>query len=347
MRFALTDDQQAFASAVHDLMVRTCPPSAVRAAWDRESALDLDRWSRLAQMGVLGLAVPEAHGGLEMGAVSLVAVLEETGRAALPEPVVEHAAVAAPLLAAVAGAGAPGSARAAEWAQRAAAGEVVLSVQARATPHVIAADVADAVVLTHDHELHLVDRADLTLTAQASVDGARRLFEVGFVPSEATLLVGGVDELALLDAAFDFGALGTAAQLVGLADAMISMTVGYVTERRQFGVPIGSFQAVKHHLADALLRTEFARPAVLRAAATLDAGGPERARDVSMAKAMASDAALGTAKVALQCHGAIGYTVEHDLHLFMKRAWALAAQWGDAAWHRRRVALSVLGPPAA
>ena len=345
MRFALTDDQAAFSRAVRELMVRTCPPSAVRAAWERDPALDLDRWSRLGEMGVLGLAVPEAHGGLGLGAVALAAVLEETGGAALPEPVVEHAAVAGPLLADLADGAAPGADLAAAWAPRAAAGEVVVSVQTRATPQVIAADVADAVVLMTADELHLVERADLELTAQRSVDGARRLFEVGWTPSPSTLLVGGIDELPAVNAAFDRGALGTAAQLVGLADAMIGMTVEYASERRQFGVPIGSFQAVKHHLADAHLRAEFARPAVLRAAASLDSLDPDRSRDVSMAKAMASDAALLAGKVALQCHGAIGYTVEYDLHLYLKRAWALAAQWGDAAWHRRRVALAVLGPP--
>jgi len=347
VRFALTDDQLAFAGAVHELLNRTCPASAVRAAWNRDPALDLNRWARLGEMGVLGLAVPEVHGGLGMGAVALAAVLEETGRAALPEPVVEHAAVAGPLLADLADGTAPGAALAAAWVGRVAAGEVLMSVQTRATPQVIAADVADAVVLMTADELHLVERGELELTPQTSVDGARRLFEVAWTPSASTLLVGGIDELPAVHAAFDRGALGTAAQLVGLADRMIAMTVEYASERKQFGVPIGSFQAVKHQIADAYLRTEFARPAVLRAASSLDAADPDRSRDVSMAKAMASDAALLAGKVALQCHGAIGYTVEYDLHLYLKRVWALAAQWGDAAWHRRRVALAVLGPPAA
>src|SRR5688500_6932542 len=105
---------------------------------------------------------------------------------------------------------------------------------------------------------------------------------------------------------------------------MLDLTVGYVTERQQFGVPIGSFQAVKHHLADAALALEFARPAVWRASWSVAHASPTRSRDVSMAKAMASDAAELVGRKALQCHGAIGYTVEADLHLFMKRAWALA-----------------------
>jgi alkylation response protein AidB-like acyl-CoA dehydrogenase len=134
---------------------------------------------------------------------------------------------------------------------------------------------------------------------------------------------------------------GTAAVLVGLGQRMLDLTVAYVAEREQFGVPIGSFQAVKHHLADALKELSFARPTVYRAAHSLATGAATRSRDVSMAKAMASDAARFVGRIALQCHGAIGYTVEHDLHLYLKRTWALATAWGNAAWHRDRVARAI------
>ena len=127
-------------------------------------------------------------------------------------------------------------------------------------------------------------------------------------------------------------ALGAAAQLVGLGQRMLDLTVDYVKQREQFGVPIGSFQAVKHHLADALKELAFARPAVHRAAAA------PTAVHVSMAKAMASDAASLSAAKALQCHGAIGYTVEYELHRFLKQTWTLARAFGDAAWHRERIA---------
>ena len=126
--------------------------------------------------------------------------------------------------------------------------------------------------------------------------------------------------------------------LIGLGQAMLDLTVSYATERQQFGVPIGSFQAVKHHLADAALALEFARPAVWRAAWSVAHAEATRARDVSMAKAMASDAAELVGRKALQCHGAIGYTVEANLHLYLKRTWALARAWGDAAHHTDRVA---------
>jgi alkylation response protein AidB-like acyl-CoA dehydrogenase len=138
-------------------------------------------------------------------------------------------------------------------------------------------------------------------------------------------------------AAADHGAWATAAVLVGVADRLVTMAAEYASARMQFGKPIGSFQAVKHHLASARIRLEFARPLVYATAWALDEGEPDSARRVSMAKSAASDAASLAASVALQVHGAIGYTWEHDLHLWMKRAWSLAAAWGDAGWHRSRL----------
>jgi alkylation response protein AidB-like acyl-CoA dehydrogenase len=168
---------------------------------------------------------------------------------------------------------------------------------------------------------------------EPSVDRARRLVRVADL-GEPT---GEVDD------PFDRMAFATAAVLVGLARRLVDMTVEYAKERQQFGQPIGGFQAVKHHLANAHLAVEFAAPAVHRAAWSLAQCEPTVARDVSMAKAMAGDAAEQAARVALQCHGAIGYTFESDLHLWMKRVWALAPAWGDAAFHRRRVADAVIG----
>jgi alkylation response protein AidB-like acyl-CoA dehydrogenase len=124
---------------------------------------------------------------------------------------------------------------------------------------------------------------------------------------------------------------------------MITMAADYAKERRQFGAPIGSFQAVKHLLAGAQVALEFARPVVYAAAWSLDEGLPDASRSASTAKALASEAALEAARVSLQVHGAIGYTWECDLHLFLKRAWALSEAWGSAAHHRRRVLDSLTG----
>jgi hypothetical protein len=225
-------------------------------------------------------------------------ILEETGRHAVPEPIVETAAVGVALT-----------------------GRADLTVAA--APELVPwADTADVIITRAGR----FARGDAQLVAHPSVDGARRLFEVRGTPAP----------VADLAAAFDRGVCGIAAQQCGLADRMLELTADYVKERRQFGVPVGSFQAVKHHLANARIALEFARPLVYRAAATLD---PVH---VAMAKAKADEAALSAARAALQCHGAIGYTTEYDLHLFMKRAWALARSWGDARAQRDRVGRAVI-----
>jgi len=175
------------------------------------------------------------------------------------------------------------------------------------------------------------------LEAADSIDAARRVgvLRDGF----AAVALGATDEDCL--AAWQRGALGAAAQLIGLSRALLAMSVTYAEERRQFGVPIGTFQAVKHQLANALLGVEFAAPAVLRAAWSLDTGAATADRDVAMAKALASDAAERVAATALQAHGAIAYTTEYDLHLFAKRVWAGSRSWGTAEWQRARVAAAL------
>jgi alkylation response protein AidB-like acyl-CoA dehydrogenase len=201
-------------------------------------------------------------------------------------------------------------------------------------PNVPCAADADLLLLRNDSWLQEVPRGLAQLTPLDTVDGGRRAATVTLGDA---FVHAATDDPAVVDLALDRGALGTAAFLVGLGQSMLDLTVGYVTERQQFGVAIGSFQAVKHHLADAALALEFARPAVLRAAWSVAHDAPTRPRDVSMAKAMASDAAELVGRKALQCHGAIGYTVEADLHLSLKRTWALARAWGDSAHHTDRV----------
>jgi alkylation response protein AidB-like acyl-CoA dehydrogenase len=332
--FGFDDDQLAFRDAARDLLDKECPPAAVRAAWEAPAGtLDRTVWDRLAEMGVPATLVPEHADGLGLDEQALVLVLEEAGRAALPHPLVETAAVAAPLVAGGPGP-APGPAGVPDGHGL---GMVTTDLGG---PHVPCAADANWLLLRDDvpGHLHLVDPAAAVLTPVDTVDRARRAATVDWRPAPGSLVS---DDPAAIDAAFDRGAFGTAALLLGLAQRMLDTTVAYVGERRQFGAPVGSFQAVKHHLADALKELAFARPAVHRAAHSLATGADTRRRDVSMAKAMASDAARFVGRQALQCHGAIGYTVEHDLHLYLKRTWALAAAWGDAAWHRERVALAI------
>lgn len=339
MRFAFTDEQLLFRDTVRDFLSKECQPEQVRYAWVDDSGRLPDVWAALADMGVIGLTVPEAHGGLGLGELDLVLLLEETGRVALPEPVVETTAVAVPLLCEV---GSP--ALQAHWLPAVASGNAVIAVGVVGTPFVLDADTADLVILERDDRLFAVPGERLSLEAQPSVDGSRRLFSVDWHAADEIALAEGADGWHAVNAAFDRGALGTAAQLVGLADHLLQVTVDYVKQREQFGVPVGSFQAIKHQLADALLQLEFAKPVVYHAAYAMALDLDTRSRDVSMAKYYASVAASDVARKALQCHGAIGYTVEYDLHLWMKRVWALAASWGDAAYHRERVALSILGP---
>ena len=309
MKFAFSDEQLAMRDAVRGFLEKECPPKVVRDAWTNDTGRS-GLWSRLGEMGVLGVLAPEAQGGFGGDYLDLVLLLEETGRAALPEPVVEHAAVAIPV---------PEDARAA------AAGDVTITV-ASPSGLVPYADSADLVVLDD----RLVDPGTLELQRHESVDRSRRLFAIADAPASINL------------ASLDRAALGVAAQLIGLADHMLTTTVDYAKERRQFGVPIGSFQAVKHHLANVALALEFARPLVYRAAWSLAHQDDGRSTHVHMAKARASEAALLAGRVALQVHGAIGYTTEYDLHLWMKRAWALAASWGDSAWHHARVGRAIL-----
>jgi len=339
MRFAFTDEQLLFREAVRDFLGKECPSEAVRYAFV-DGAGRVDRlWVGLAEMGVVGLTVPEAYGGLGMNELDLVLLLEESGRAALPEPLVENTAVGVPLLCEVA----PPDVLE-DWLPRVAAGDAQVAVRLVGQPFVLAADRADLLVYQHEDRVVAVPGAALRLEPQPSVDGTRHLFAVDFDASDEIGLVAGSKGWHATNLAFDRGALGTAAVLVGLAEHLIDVTVAYAKERMQFGAPIGSFQAVKHHLADAYLQVEFAKPVLYNAAYSMANGVETSSRDVSTAKCFASDAAMLAARTALQCHGAIGYTVEYNLHLWMKRVWALVASWGDSAYHRDRVALAVLGP---
>jgi alkylation response protein AidB-like acyl-CoA dehydrogenase len=181
----------------------------------------------------------------------------------------------------------------------------------------------------------LADRAAVTLQDVTTVDGSRGMARVS---GAAALLPVSAADVAL---AADRATLACAAELVGVGRRMLDMTVTYVRERRQFGVPVGSFQAVKHQLASVLQALEFAEPAVMRAAWSCHSAAGARGRDVSMAYVLAHDAAQHAAKVAIQCHGAMGYTVEYDLHLFAKRAWALAAEGGGVDGHLDRIAEAI------
>lgn len=335
MRFAFTQDQIDFADAVADLLAKECSPERLRVAWENETGAIPGLWDKLVEMGVLGLLAPEGLGGFGLTELDLVRISYEAGKVALPEPLSSTAGVIIPALRDHAQ-----SDDAERWIGELVAGTAQVALGLAVNPFVQDAGAAKALLLEADNGLHLVDADVVELTAEKSVDYSRRLAKVDWTPSDATLLSNASTAAAEANTR---AALFTAAELLGLSDTMLALTTGYVAERKQFGVAIGTFQAIKHHCANAVLKIEFAKPLVWRAAYSLAIGDPDAATHVSMAKSAASDAADFVGRVAMQCHGGIAYTVEYDLHLYLKRAWALIQQDGSAASHRRKVADSVLG----
>jgi alkylation response protein AidB-like acyl-CoA dehydrogenase len=195
------------------------------------------------------------------------------------------------------------------------------------------ADLAQLLLLQRGEALYAVAPDQATLRRNDSVDPSRRLFAVEFEPAQAVTTNTG-----LLTRSLDYGALGCAAECLGLAQRMVDLSVAYTTDRKQFGKPVGSFQAVKHHMANVAVKLEYARAPVYRAAYSLAHGLPNTSLHVSHAKLAAAEAAALAAKNSIQVHGAMGYTWEVDLHIYMKRAWALAAAFGDTGFHKQRVA---------
>jgi alkylation response protein AidB-like acyl-CoA dehydrogenase len=313
MKFALDDQQRDFAASIDAALGAADVPGAVRA-WGRgDTAPSRKIWATLTDLGVTALAVPEKFDGIDAHPVDLVVALEALGRWCVPGPVAESIAVAPILLA--------DDDRSAALA----AGELIATVALPPTvPRAADADFAGLVLLAHDGQVSDAAAGD----SHKSVDPARKLFDVS-----AT----GDKRAADVSRAFEFGALATAAQLVGAGQAMLDTSVAYAKQRSQFGRIIGSYQAIKHKLADVHIAVELARPLVYGAALSLADGSPETARDVSAAKAAASEAALLAARSSLQTHGAIGFTAEHDLSLWLLRVQALHSAWGDPTTHRRRV----------
>jgi alkylation response protein AidB-like acyl-CoA dehydrogenase len=353
VHFSFSRQQLEFRDAVRAVLAKECTPADVRAAYEAPSGRT-PRWATLADLGVAGMTVPEEHGGLGLGMVDLVVVLEEAGRAALPEPLTPTTALAAPLLVDVEARDPGGDDRRGQWLDAIAQGRVVAAAGLGSPEEPVAgADGAALLVLVRpaagrDAALYLLSPGEgvspgegsagprVTVEPVGSLDPTRRLARVALGPGAQPALTGQVaGDLARRLARR--AAVATAAELVGLADRLIATAADYARSRRQFGQPIGSFQAVKHLLAGARVKLEFARPAVYAAAWALDEEEPDADRRASAAKAQASEVGLEAARVALQVHGAIGYTWECDLHLFLKRTWALAAAWGSAAEHRRRV----------
>ncbi|MCF8568949.1 acyl-CoA/acyl-ACP dehydrogenase [Gordonia sp. HY002] len=318
MEFLLNDIHTDLAQTVDGILDRA-GGVAVARAWaengDHSAALDVYR--QLAEAGITGLLVPDEIGGSGAGAVEMVAAVERLGYGVLPGPVAETFAVvpavlgAGPQLDALLG-GTPATCALPPVCPRATNPDV-------ATPYLIT---DDGVFAATPGEL------------RASVDPTRRVAELSSdePPIEPSPL--------LIERSRDLGALATAAQLIGLGSAMLDLAADYAKSRKQFGREIGSFQAVKHHLADVAIAIEMARPLVHGAAVGIDGQAPDGTgvgRDVSAAKVAAGDAAHLAYRHSLQVLGAIGYTAEHDLSLYLTKTRALLSAWGTPAHHRARI----------
>ena len=337
MHFAFTDDQKMLRDTVREVLQRECAPEVVRATWEGSSDGARAVWDTLADTGVIGMGASEDAGGMGMTELDLVLPLEETGYAAFPGPIVDTAAVGIPLLEA-----AGTEAQRERWLGPAAAGSARIVVAFEDQEIVPYAADADVLLAERGGVGYCVPIADVSVAAEQSVDRARELGRVTFDADATHRMREDVDSRALFALGRERAALASAAQLVGLSRRMLDMTVQYAKDREQFGKPIGAQQAVKHRLANALIEQELARPLVYRAGWCMATSADDADIAVSLAKIYAGQAAKFVAKEALQVHGAIGYTIECDLHMWMKRAWALAAAHGDASHHRERVGRHIL-----
>ena len=373
---ARSGEQAQFAASLHDMLADAEVPAAARswAAGDRAPGLAI--WRALAALGATALVVPERDGGLGASFADVVVACEELGHHAVPGPVAESVAAVPVLLAALSGGaeaahaatedlagGEPASGNlAAEdpigadpaegdlaggelaardwpvpWLAGLAAGELIATAAMPPwLPWAVDADAAGLVLLATGDTVRLGAPG----ARYRSVDPGRSLAQVtgGQVLARGPAVAGAVTR------ALDAGALACAAQLLGAGRALLEASVRHAGQRTQFGRPIGAFQAVKHQLADVAIGLEFARPLLDAASAALDGNGEHAARDVSAAKVACTDAARRAARTALQVHGAIGYTEELDLHLWLLKVRALAGAWGSQAEHRARVMAAISVP---
>jgi len=342
MDFTFNEDQVALRDSVSRLLMTEAAPEVLREIWETDQGRSPELRAKVAEQGLTAMSVPEAHGGLALGDVDWALMTQELGYYAIPDSLADTAYVAAMLLARL-GEDHPLAAR---WLPRIADGSARIALAHPVNPWVPDALAADLVLHADATEqglaLHALTPGTVSASKLASIDGSRRLAAIRCTPSPGTLVLAAPAAQALWDETLDRAAVNVAGQLVGLAQRMLDLSVDYVAQRRQFGKSIGSFQAVKHHLADVATRIEFARPVLYRAAMAVAGGDRHRAALVSHAKLACAEAAWTAARKGIQVHGAMGYTWEVDLQMFMKRAWVLDAAWGDRAFHKARLAEALL-----
>ena len=371
MHLEFTTEQDELRDGVRAMLARECPMSLVREVVEKGTTLDA-LWSQMVELGWPALTVPEPAGGLGMGTVELAVVVEELGRVLAPGPFVPTVTQFAPV---VAEAGSPeqqerflGGIAAGELTGTLALVEESGSIDAgrvttTATPDgdgfvlegakemVVEASTADEIAViagtpgTHGDDgvgAFVVSRANVRLDPVDALDATRPLARVTLdgvrIGADRALGDPGPATAAAVRRAVEVAATALAVETVGAAQAIFDITLAYAKQREQFGAPIGSFQAIKHKFADMLVALERARATSYFAALTIAEDDGRRALATSTAKAAAGDCAALLAKEGIQIHGGIGYTWEHDMHLYVRRAKSSSLLFGNAAQHRARVA---------
>lgn len=346
MHFHFTDDQREFGEAMCSFFMKEATPELARELWETPSGRSSEMWASVTAQGMLGMSVPEAFGGLGCDDDAWSLMTQIIGYYGGSDGLFETAWLAASLIQSLA----PDAPEKARWLPRIAAGQVRVAIGHPVNPLVADAHVADLLLLAHEGEVHAVHRDDVQLTPRRSVDASRRLYAVDWTPSRASCIADAELGQRLWADTLNRGALTVAGQMNGLAQRIIDLSVDYTAQRKQFGKPLGSFQAVKHLIANVAVELEFAKPVAYRAAYAQARQDSQRDVHVSHAKLVATDAARLACRNGIQVHGAMGYTWEMDLQIFAKRVWALDATWGDEAFHKARVAEfvfdtgSALGP---
>lgn len=333
MDLSLSEEQTELVATVRSLLAKRSDSAAVRTAIASEAGFDADLWQVLCeQIGVAALAVPEEHDGVGATLVESALVLEELGRALAPVPALSSLVTAEAVLA-----GGDDEA-AARLLPRLAAGEVgafaVLDGGQAST--VLDVDVAGVLVVAHGEHLYEVDSASAQVTWTPSMDQTLRLGRVQVDVSSATRIGSAAPAV---ERAHLVGALGAVALSVGCAQRGLDMTVAYSKDRVQFGRAIGSFQALKHRMADMLVLLEMSRSASWAAAYAVASQAADAAQLVHAAKSYVGDALSQVAAETVQMHGGIAITWEHDAHLVFKRAHALGQLFGAPHVHRAALAL--------
>jgi alkylation response protein AidB-like acyl-CoA dehydrogenase len=366
-----TAEQDELRDGVRTVLAGECPMSLVREVVEKGMTADA-LWARMVELAWPALTVAEAAGGLGMGPVELAVVVEELGRAVAPGPFLPTVSQFAPV---VAEAGSPeqrnrflGAVSAGELTGTLALAEAAGSIDPAsvtataepdganfvlrgAKPMVVEAAVADEIAVVARRPgsegddgvgAFVVPRAAAGMEAVEPLDPTRTLARVSFdgvrVDADRALGEPGPPTAAAIRRAVELAVTALAIETVGAAQAIFDVTLAYAKEREQFGVPIGSFQAIKHKFADMLIALERARATSYFAALTIAEDDDRRALAASMAKAAAGDCAALLAKEGIQIHGGIGYTWEHDMHLYVRRVKSNAILLGNAAQHRARVA---------